>query len=384
MKKRLYTPGPTPVPETVMLKMAEPIIHHRHPEFTEIFRRVNENLKYLFQTKQPVLTLACSGTGGMEATFVSLFSPGDTVISANGGKFGERWVKMPKAFGLNAVEVKVEWGKAPTADQIRDALRKHPEAKAVYLVHSETSTGTATDVQALARVIHENSKALVCVDGITAVGAHELRFDDWGIDVCVTGSQKGLMIPPGLAFVALSGRAAQAIETSKLPRFYFDLKRALKAYEKNDTPWTPAVSLIIGVDAALQMIRAEGIENIWRRHERLAVALREGVKAMGLRLFSDSPSYAVTPVWLPEGVDWKSFNKTVKEKYGITIAGGQEVYAGKIFRISHLGYYDELDMVTVLAALEMALAEHGFALQLGNGVRAAQASFAKSGIPGPS
>jgi aspartate aminotransferase-like enzyme len=381
VKKRLYTPGPTPVPETVMLKMAEPIIHHRHPEFTEIFKRVNENLKYLFQTKQPVLTLACSGTGGMEATFVSLFSPGDTVISANGGKFGERWVKMPKEFGLNAVEVKVEWGKAPTADQIKDALRKHPEAKAVYLVHSETSTGTATDVQALARVIRENSKALVCVDGITAVGAHELRFDDWDIDVCVTGSQKGLMIPPGLAFVALSGRAVKAIETSKLPRFYFDLRRALKSYEKNDTPWTPAVSLIIGVDAALQMIRAEGIENIWRRHERLAVALREGIKAMGLKLFSDSPSYAVTPVWLPEGVDWKSFNKTMKEKYGITIAGGQEEYAGKIFRVSHLGYYDELDMVTVLAALEMALAEHGFALELGNGVRAAQASFAKAGIP---
>jgi aspartate aminotransferase-like enzyme len=381
VKKRLYTPGPTPVPETVMLKMAEPIIHHRHPEFTEIFKRVNENLKYLFQTKQPVLTLACSGTGGMEATFVSLFSPGDTVISANGGKFGERWVKMPKEFGLNAVEVKVEWGKAPTADQIKDALRKHPEAKAVYLVHSETSTGTATDVQALARVIRENSKALVCVDGITAVGAHELRFDDWDIDVCVTGSQKGLMIPPGLAFVALSGRAVKAIETSKLPRFYFDLRRALKSYEKNDTPWTPAVSLIIGVDAALQMIRAEGIENIWRRHERLAVALREGIKAVGLKLFSDSPSYAVTPVWLPEGVDWKSFNKTMKEKYGITIAGGQEEYAGKIFRVSHLGYYDELDMVTVLAALEMALAEHGFALELGNGVRAAQASFAKAGIP---
>jgi len=381
VKKRLYTPGPTPVPETVMLKMAEPIIHHRHPEFTEIFKRVNDNLKYLFQTQHPVLTLACSGTGGMEATFVSLFSPGDTVVSVNGGKFGERWVKMPKTFGLNAIEVKVEWGKAPTAGQIADALRKNPEAKAVYLVHSETSTGTATDVQALARVIRENSNALVCVDGITAVGAHELRFDEWGIDVCVTGSQKGLMIPPGLAFVALSARAIQETEQSTLPRFYFDLRRALKAYEKNDTPWTPAVSLIIGVDAALQMIRAEGIENVWRRHRRLAVALREGVKAMGLRLFSDSPSYAVTPVWLPEGIEWKTFNKILKDNYGITIAGGQEEYAGKIFRVSHLGYYDELDMVTIVSALEMALKDCGFALELGSGTRAAQASFVQSSVP---
>ena len=355
--------------------MAEPIIHHRHPEFMEIFKRVNENLKYLFQTKQPVLTLASSGTGGVEATFVSLFSPGDTVISVNGGKFGERWVKMPKVFGLNAVEIKVEWGKAPTEAQILEALRKHPQAKAVYLVHSETSTGTATDVKTLARVIRENSDALVCIDGITAVGAHEFRFDEWGIDVCVTGSQKGLMIPPGLAFVALSRRAIQAMETSTLPRFYFDLRKALKSYEKNDTPWTPAVSLIIGVDAALQMIRAEGIENIWRRHERLAMALREGIEALGLRLFSNSPSNAVTPVWMPEGVEWKTFNKTLKEKYGITIAGGQEEFTGKIFRISHLGYYDELDIIAMLSALEMTLADCGYDFEPGVGVRAAQRSF---------
>jgi len=364
-----------------MLRMAEPIIHHRHPEFNEIFKRVNDNLKYLFQTQHPVLTLASSGTGGMEATFVSLFSPGDTVISLNGGKFGERWVEMPRAFGLNAVEVKVEWGKTPAAEQIIEALRKNPDAKAVYLVHSETSTGAATDVRALARVIRENSNALVCVDGITAVGAHEMRFDEWGIDVCVTGSQKGLMIPPGLAFVALSARALQAMERSTLPRFYFDLRRALKSYESNDTPWTPAVSLIIGVDAALQMIRAEGIENIWRRHQRLALALRAGITAMGMRLFSDCPSYAVTPVWLPDGVEWKRFNKILKGTYGITIAGGQEEYAGKIFRVSHLGYYDELDMLTVISALELALKECGYGFELGSGVRAAEASLAQSGVP---
>ena len=372
MKNRLFTPGPTPVPEHVMLKMAEPIIHHRNPEFQEILTRVNENLRYLFQTTKPVLTLTCSGTGGVEATFVSLFSPGDTVIAVNGGKFGERWVAMPKTFGLNAVEIRVPWGQAVTEQELAETLKRHPAAKAVYLTHSETSTGTATDVRRMAQIIREHSQALVCVDGITAVGAHELRFDEWGIDVCVTGSQKGLMIPPGLAFVALSDRAIAAMRSAKLPSFYFDLRRALKAYEKNDTPWTPAVSLIIGADAALQMIRAEGVENVWRRHERLALALRAGILAMGLKLFSGSPSYAVTPVWVPEGIEWKAFNKTLKTDNGITIAGGQDEFAGKIFRVSHLGYYDDLDMITVAAAIERSLLHNGFRMEPGAGITAVQ------------
>lgn len=372
MKKRLFTPGPTPVPETVMLRMAEPIIHHRNPEFQEVLARVNQDLKYVFQTSGPVLTLTCSGTGGVEATFVSLFSPGDRVISVNGGKFGERWVKMPQAFGLNVTEIKTEWGRAVQPDEILAALRKHPEAKAVYVVHSETSTGTAADIRTIARVIRENSHALVCVDGITAIGAHELRFDEWGIDVCVTGSQKGLMIPPGLAFVALSERAIKAMETATLPRFYFDLRKALKSFEKNDTPWTPAISLIIGLDAALNMIRAEGIENVWARHRRLSSGLRAGIEAMGLKLFSDSPSYAVTPVWVPDGVEWKSFNKILKLDNGVTIAGGQDEFAGRIFRVSHLGYYDDLDMITVVAAIERTLMQLKFNLTPGAGCGATQ------------
>lgn len=375
MKKRLFTPGPTPIPETVMLRMAEPIIHHRNPEFNEILTRVNTNLKYLFQTGQPVLTLTCSGTGGVEATFVSLFSPGDTIISVNGGKFGERWVKMPKAFGMNTVEIKTAWGKAPTEEQMLGALKANPSAKAVYLVHSETSTGTATNVKAMAKLIRDNSNALVCVDGITAVGAHELRFDEWGIDVCVTGSQKGLMIPPGLAFVALSQRAIAMMESSKSPKFYFDLRKALKSYADNDTPFTPAVSLIIGVDVALEMIRAEGIENVWRRHERLASALRAGVGALGLKLFSDSPSFAVTPVWVPEGVAWKAFNKVLKGEKGITIAGGQDDFKDKIFRVSHLGYYDDLDMIAFVGALEQTLAAVGYRFSPGTGLAATQDAF---------
>ena len=358
-----------------MLRMAAPIIHHRNPEFREVFTRVNKNLQYLFQTKQPVLTLTCSGTGGMEASFVSLFSPGDTIISVNGGKFGERWVQMPRAFGLDVLEIVTPWGKPLREEQLLDALNKAPHAKAVYLTHSETSTGTATDIKAMAKIIREHSEALVCVDGITAVGAHELRFDEWGIDVCVTGSQKGLMIPPGLAFVAMSERAVAAMRSSTLPRFYLDLRKALQSYEKQDTPWTPAVSLIVGVDVALEMIKAEGIEHVWSRHRRLSRGLRAGVEALGLRLFSDAPSYAVTPVWLPEGIEWKAFNSTLKIDNGITIAGGQGEYQGKIFRVSHLGFYDELDMVSVVAALERTLAVHRADVPIGAGVAAVQNAF---------
>jgi aspartate aminotransferase-like enzyme len=242
----------------------------------------------------------------------------------------------------------------------------------VYLVHSETSTGTTMDLREMAHLIHEHSRALVCVDGITAVGAHEMRFDEWGIDVCVTGSQKGVMIPPGLSFVALSRRAIDAMRTSTLPKFYLDLREALRAYRENDTPWTPAASLVIGVDAALAMIREEGIEQVWARHRRLARTLRAGVRAMGFRLFSQSPSNAVTAVWLPEGVAWSDFNRALKLDQGITIAGGQEGYRGRIFRVSHLGFYDGLDMIAVVAGLERALRSCGFPCDPGAGLSAAQ------------
>ncbi len=372
MKKRLFTPGPTPVPEHIMLKMAEPIIHHRNPEFQEILTRVNENLKYLFQTTQPVLTLTCSGTGGMEAIFLNLFSPGEKIIVVNGGKFGERWVKLPRVFGIETIEIKNPWGTAPSEEEIVNALKQNPDAKGVCFIHSETSTGTATDIKLLSKVVRENSNAMVVVDGITAIGAHEFRFDEWGIDACVTGSQKGLMIPPGLAFVALSKRAIEATKNSKTPKFYFDLKKALKSFEGNDTPFTPAVSLVIGVDIALQEIRNEGIENVWARHELLANTIRAGVTAIGLKLFSNSPSFAVTPIWLPESVEWKKFNKILKGKYGITVAGGQDDFKDKIFRVSHLGFYDELDMITVIGAIELSLTESGYEFETGSGTKAVQ------------
>jgi aspartate aminotransferase-like enzyme len=380
MKKRLFTPGPTPVPENVMLRMAAPIVHHRNPEFMEILTRVHENLKYLFQTKQPVLVMTCSGTGGVEATMISLFSPNDKIIAVNGGKFGERWVDMAKKFTGNCVEIKVKWGESVQPDEMIAVLKANPDAKAVYFTHSETSTGTASDVKALAKAIHENSSALVCVDGITAVGAHEMKFDEWGLDVCVTGSQKGLMMPPGLAFVALSERAIKKLDTGTLPKYYFNLKKALKSYEGNDTPWTPAVSLVIGLDESLQMIKAEGIEKIWKRHERLANACRQGCAALGMKLFSNSPSFAVTPVWLPEGVEWKAFNKILKGENGITVAAGQDEYLGKIFRISHLGYYDELDMLAVIGALEFTLKKINHPFEIGAGVAAVQKAFLEDAV----
>ncbi len=311
----------------------------------------------------------------MEAAVCNLHSPGETAIFVNGGKFGERWGELLRVYGVTAVEITVEWGKSVEPQQIAEALKSYPDARAVYLTHSETSTGAATDVKTIAAMVRKQSDALVVVDGITAIGALELRMDEWGIDVCVTGSQKGLMIPPGLAFIALSERAWRRVETSRLPHYYFSLARARKALERKDTPWTPAVSLFIGVDVALQMIRAEGIEQVWARHDRLARAVRSAVRALGLKLLAVNPSNALTAVWIPEGIDAKRFNKTLKEKYHVTIAGGQGTLADKIFRIAHLGYYDELDMIAVVSALEMALHESGYRITPGVGVKAVQESL---------
>ncbi len=376
MKKRLFTPGPTPVPENVMLRMAAPIIHHRNPEFMEILTRVHEDLKYLFRTTQPVVVLSCSGTGGMEATISSLFKQGDKVITVNAGKFGERWSELVRVFTGNCVEEKVAWGSALQPERLAELLQENPDVKGVCLTHSETSTGTATDIKRLSELIREKSDALILVDGITAVGAHEFLFDEWGVDICITGSQKGLMMPPGLALVAISARAQDVIKgKSGIPQYYLSLKKALKAHAGDDTPFTPAVSLVIGLDEALQMIKSEGIENIWARHESLANACRQGCNALGMKLFSNSPSFAVTPVWLPDGVKWSAFNKALKQSNGITVAAGQDEYKDKIFRISHLGFYDELDMLTVIGGIERALKEIDFTFEIGAGVSAVQKAF---------
>jgi len=377
MKKRLFTPGPTPIPESVMLAMAEPIIHHRNPEFVSVLTSVNDNLKYLFQTKNEVVTLTSSGTGAMEASVANLLSPGDKAIFANLGKFGERWGEIMKAYGVEPIEIKVEWGTAPSPEVVLDTLKKNPDAKAVFLTHSETSTGVFTNIKEIAAAVHAKYDIAVVVDGITSVGCHEMRFDDWGLDVIVTGSQKGLMIPPGLAFATLSDRAKKMLETSKLPKFYFSLKKALKAHKDNDTPFTPAITLVVGLEKALRMIREETVEHIWHHHKVLSEAVRNGCEAIGLKLFGAPASHAVTAVNVPDGVEYSKFNKILKQKYGITTAGGQEHLKGKIFRVSHLGYYDEVDIVGVVAALEWTLHDLNFKFEPGSGVAAVQKTFAE-------
>jgi aspartate aminotransferase-like enzyme len=379
MKSRLFTPGPTPVPESVMLRMAQPIIHHRTAEFREIFKRASENLQYLFQTAQPVMTLTASGTGAMEAALVNTLSPGDEIIFVNGGKFGERWGSIARAYGVTAHPLTVEWGSAPTVEQALAMLDEHPAAKAFCFTHSETSTGSYTDVRAMAAALRPRFDGLIIVDGITAVGAHELRFDEWDVDIVVTGSQKGLMIPPGLAFIALSERAWRATETATLPKFYYNLQKARKSLDTADTPWTPAVTLVIGLGDALEMIRTEGVENVWSRHDRLGRSLRAGISALGLKLFADPPSNAVTSAWLPERAD--EFYALLKKKYAITAAAGQDHLKGKIFRVSHLGYYDEADMLSVIYAIEAALNDVGHPHEEGAGLAAAVRVFNGSEAP---
>ena len=349
---RLYTPGPTPIPQQVIEKMSEPIIYHRSQEFRDIFARVNKNLQYVFQTKQSVLTLTCSGTGGMEAIIVNLFSAGDTVLSVNGGKFGERWGIIARTYELNVVEIKIGWGYAVTSEAILEELRKYSDVKGVLLTHCETSTGTTTDVKNISKVIKEYSDALIIVDGISAVGALEFRFDEWKIDACVTASQKGLMVPPGLAFVALSDRAIIACRDSSLPKYYFDFNKSMAALLKNDSPWTPAITLIKGLDDALHMIVSEKLENVWKRHVHLSGLIWDGLQKLRLKIFSDKPSHAVTAVYIPEGITWEKLNATLSNKYNIIVAPGQGEYFGKIFRVAHIGFCQTENVQFLLDALK--------------------------------
>ena len=377
MKPRLFTPGPTPVPERILLRMAEAPLYHRSDEFRAVMRRVNAGLQYVFQTARPVLTLGSSGTGAMESVVASLFRPGDTVITVNGGKFGARWTHLARAFGLKAEEIEIPWGRALMKEELAASLKAHGEAAAVFLTHCETSTGTLTDVAQMARIIREHSRALVCVDGISSVGALEMQFDLWGIDVCVCASQKGFMVPPGLAFVALGERAESAARDARAHGFYFDLLKALASWKTADTPWTPPVSLIAGLDAALEMIREEGIENVWRRHRRLGAALRSGMTGLDLRLFSQAPSDSMTAVWIPEGIPWRQFSDHLRKESGITVSGGQEEYARKIFRVAHMGYCDAGDIVEAVSGIERALSALGHRFPSGAGLEATQRALAE-------
>jgi aspartate aminotransferase-like enzyme len=373
IKKYLLAPGPTPVPPEVLNQMANPIIHHRSPDFDPVMRDVREGLKWLFQTRQEVLIMASSGTGAMEGAISNFLSPGDKAITVNGGKFGERWGKICKAFGVTNLEIKVEWGASVDPAEIEGMLRKDPSIKAVYVQASETSTGVAHDVKAIARIVSGFPDTILVVDGITAVGVADLRTDAWGIDILITGSQKALMLPPGLAFAGVSEKAWRLNETARCPRFYLDFRKEKENILKNTSAYTPAISLIIGLREVLRILKEEGLEQIFTRHARLAEATREGMQAFGLRLLPKTlPSTATTAVWAPEGIDGQLIYKNLRERYGITAAGGQDHLKGKIFRVSHMGYCDTFDVITAVAGVEMVLKEMGFPGPLGTGVARAQ------------
>ncbi len=372
-KYYLLAPGPTPVPPETLLAMARPAIHHREPEFKPIFRDCREGLRYLFQTDRDVVILASSGTGAMEAAVTNFLRRGDKALYVNGGKFGERWGKILAAHGCEPVEVKVEWGRAVDPAAIRAALDADPAIRAVYVQASETSTAVRHPVEEIARITAGRDDVILVVDGITAVGVFPLPMDATGIDVLVTGSQKALMLPPGLAFIAWSAKAEGFLETSDLPRFYFDLGAERKKQQDDQTAWTPAVSLVVGLQDVLRRIREETLEGVFARTSRLARATRAAVQALGLELFApDSPSDACTAVKMPAGVDGVALKKVLRERFGITVAGGQDQAKGKIIRIAHLGYADTFDVITAVSALEMALAGLGHPVEMGAGVRAAQ------------
>jgi len=371
IKQYLLSPGPTPIPNEVALAMAETMIHHRTPQFNKIFDEARDGLKKLFGTTNDVLMLASSGTGAMEAAVANLFSPGDKVLVVNGGKFGERWLNISNAFGLDPIEMKVEWGQAVKVANVAKQLTANPDIQGVMIQASETSTTVLHPIKEIAKLTQNGP--LFLVDGVTAVGVVSLPLDDWGIDVLVTGSQKALMLPPGLGFIALSDRAWEKTKKAKLPRFYFDLNLERKNQQKGSGAFTPAVSLIFGVRASLQMMQREGLQNVYARHDRLCRATRAAAKAMGLKLLApDSPSPAATGIFLPGGIDADAVLEYLRDKMNITLAEGQDQLKGKAIRIAHIGYMGAFDVITAIAALEMALRKFGAEIPFGKGVAAAQ------------
>ncbi|MBI4495327.1 MAG: alanine--glyoxylate aminotransferase family protein [Deltaproteobacteria bacterium] len=377
-KEYLLAPGPTPIPTEILLAMAGPIVHHRAPVFEKIMQEVREGLKYLFQTRQEVLIFASSGTGAMEGAVTNTLSPGDQALVVEGGKFGERWAKLCQAFGVRAQVLTVEWGQAIDPARIARSLEENPSIKAVFTQATETSTGVLFPIREIARLVSARPGTILVVDAISHLGAMELPMDEWGLDIVVAGSQKAIMLPPGLAFAALSEKAWGFVERSTLPRFYFDFKKERKNLIQNQSAYTPAVSLIIGLAAALKRIREEGLESMFARHARLARATRKGMMALGLPLYaSKAPSDAVTAVVAPPGVDGQKVVKILRDRHHLTIAGGQDQAKGKVFRIAHMGYVDKFDVMTAVAAVELTLRELGHPVELGRGVRAAMEALAE-------
>jgi len=361
-KLNLMIPGPTPVPENVLSCMSKHPIGHRSGDFQEIVQKTTEQLKWLHQTKADVLTITGSGTAAMEAGIINTLSKGDQVICGDNGKFGERWVKVAKAYGLDVKVIKADWGQQLDPDEFKRILERDTDKKikAVILTHSETSTGVINDLQAINNEVKNHGKAITIADCVTSLGACNIPMDDWGIDVIASGSQKGYMIPPGLSFVAMSKRAWDANSKSDLPKFYLDLNQYLKTVNKNSNPFTPAINLYFALEESLTMMQNEGLNNIFSRHARHQKATQEGIKAMGLNLFAKEEfgSPAITAVH-PENIDAESIRKSIKNNFDILLAGGQDHLKGKIFRIGHLGFVNDRDIISVISALESTLDKMG-------------------------
>jgi len=377
MKRNLLlTPGPTQVPPQLCEVLGRPIIHHRTPQFQDFIKQAVEGLKYVFQTQNDVYIMTSSGTGAMEASIVSFLSPGDKVLSIDAGKFGERWAELCQAYGIDAKIVKVEWGKSIDPEVIKKMLAEDKSIKAVLATHSETSTGIQQDIEGLGRVIRD-TPAILIVDAVSGLGVCDLKTDAWSVDVVASASHKGLMLPPGLAFVSVSAKAAALMATAKCQSYYFDLKKYKKAIAKTDTPFTPAIGVLIALVESLRIIKEKGLENLFKHYGRLAKGTRAGVKALGLELFADDSciSTVLTAVKVPAGVEGEKIMKIMRDTYGITIAGGQGEMQGKIIRIAHMGCLDEWDVITGISCLEKVLKQLGYNFTLGAGVAAAQKSF---------
>jgi serine---pyruvate transaminase len=378
MKQRLMTPGPSPVPEETLLELAKPVTYHRTPQFRAILAEVLEDLKYVFCTKNLIAPITASGTGGMEAAVANCLPPGSKAICVHAGRFGERWRSLCKTFGVEVINVTAPYGQVVPPEQLSEALAKHPDAAAVTATLSETSTGARSDVEAYGKII-ARTPALFLVDSISGLGVMECRTDDWRIDVNVTGSQKALMLPPGLAFVSVSDKAWAKIDqnnTTKL--FYFDLKKYRDNLKTSDTPFTVANTLVKALRVSLKMLRAEGIENVWKRHARMAAAARAGIQAMGLELFAAVPVDGLTVAKVPDGLDGVLLLSKLEKQYGLKLAGGQDNLKGKIVRLAHMGYMDQFDVLTAISGLELVLLEMGHPVEPGAGVAAAQQVLAQS------
>jgi aspartate aminotransferase-like enzyme len=374
-KRYLLTPGPTPVPPEVLAALAEPVIHHRSPDFRSVFEEADTRLRQVFGTKNDVLLFTASGTGAFESAFVNLLSPGEKALVVSHGEFGSRWQKLGAALGVDVVPLTYEWGQTPAAGDVARVLTESG-AKVAFIVHSETSTGVVSDIRSLVAACND-AGVISVVDAISSLGAVPLETDMWGVDVVVTGSQKALMTPPGLAFASISERAWTKSAEATLPRFYWDWAKARTAQEKGSTPFTPATSTVVALNAALELILAEGLDRVFARHVALGRACRAGAKAMGLELYSpdDDSAAVLTGILTPAGIDAVALWLALRDRYGITIAGGHGDIVDRLFRIGHIGYVDVFDITTVLGAIELQLVEMGATVERGAAGAAALAAY---------